>query len=208
MNAGISGSDPVYGIELLERQLLAYQPDLVILAMNNSDVDDLKRLGGFERFGPDGQPRGRPLPWWTGIFDRSHLARALVLGVLHYDWDLRSPAAIEAATQESIRGLIESGVLGTQLGADHGFRFLNVIHPTWWQVQAEANVPELGLVARGLQQAGVDHADLLPFFVKAIPRPVPIDYYWPKDLHYKTKGYEVFAQAVHAELEKRGILTP
>ena len=208
MNAGISGSDPVYEIELLRRKLLPYDPDLVLLVMNNSDVDDLKRRGGFDRYGPDGQLRGLPLPWWTWAFDRSHLVRAFVLGMLHYDWDLRSPAQVDIATHQAVGDLVHAGVVATQLGKDNGFRLIVLLHPTWWDVQTGKLVPELTEVEQGLEQAGVEHANLLPFFEKEIPRPVPPDYYWRKDFHYTAKGYEVFGRAVYAELEKRNALQP
>ena len=86
MNAGVSGSDPVYYIELLRRKLLKYHPDLVLTTINRSDIDDVIWRGGFDRFAPDGQLKERRFPWWTWLFDRSRLVRAFVLEVLHYDW--------------------------------------------------------------------------------------------------------------------------
>jgi len=206
MNAGISGSDPVFAIELLRRRLLKYQPDLVLMMINSSDVDDLKRLGGFDRFAPNGQLRERPLPWWTGLFERSHLLRAFVLKVLHYDWNLHSPDEARAGTQDAIQDLIQSGIVATRLAAENGFKLIVIVQPTWWDVQSRTMIPELVEVENGLRSAEVDYADLLPYFVAELPTPVPLDYYWPKDFHFTAKGYEILARAVQSEIRERGLL--
>lgn len=203
MNAGISASDPVYEIELLRRKLIKYEPDLVILALNNSDLNDLERRGGVERYRADGQLQDASLPWWTWFFDHSHLVRALILRGLGYDWNLRPPVEAAASARRAVSDIVQSGVTGARLAAEHGFRLLVVVHPMWQEVQSRTLDPGLVEVEAGLKAAGVDYADLLPHFVAAIPNPIPPDYYWPKDRHYTAKGYEVFARAVDAAIERR-----
>jgi hypothetical protein len=206
MNAGVSGSDPVFALELLQRKLLKYDPDLVLLSINSSDVDDLERLGGFDRFTLDGQLKERSLPWWTGLFERSHLVRALLLGVLHYDWNLRSPAEAGTAAHSAVRDLIQSGIVASRLADEHGFELLVFVHPTWWEVERRSLTPKLVEVVAGLRARGVDCADLLPYFVAELPTPVPLDYYWPRDFHFTARGYEILARAIASECRKRDLL--
>ena len=54
INAGISGSDPFFEYQLLKERLLKYNPNMVIVAINSSDIDDLIIRGGMERFQPGG----------------------------------------------------------------------------------------------------------------------------------------------------------
>lgn len=203
MNAGIGGSDPVFEIELLRRKLLPYRPDLVVLAMNYSDVPDLRRRGGFDRYRPDGQLRGLEHPWWIWFFDRSHLVRALVLGGLHYDWELRSPAESAASVRIAVRELVEAGATLGTLAAANGFRAVIVVHPDWKEVNTGTQDARMAEVLEAYRQAGLDCANLLPFFRAAMPIPVPVDYYWPRDTHYTAKGYEVFARAVMDQIDTR-----
>jgi lysophospholipase L1-like esterase len=207
LNAGVGGSDPVLGIELLQRKLLRYKPDLVILAMNHSDVADLKRRGNQDRFDSKGQMKSPPLAWWTPLFDRSHVVRAVMLGILGYDWDLHSPQEAKAMSELAVKGLVDSGVRGTRLGAQNGFKFVMLVHPGWWELD-EGYPPEIMAAQRGLKDAGVDTIDVRPFLSDAIPRPITPDWYWMRDHHFTGKGYELMAKGVYAGLEKRGIVKP
>ncbi len=203
VNAGISGSDPVYELELLRRRVLKYRPDMVIFTLNESDIADLQRLGGLDRYGADGQPRGRALPWWSWFFDRSHVVRAIALGVTHHDWDLRTPAEARTAAEEAIQGIVDALAVAHRLAANQRFALLAVVQPSWWEVEAGTVRPELLEVTRRLRGRGIDVADLMPYFVSHMPRPIPADYYWSKDAHYTAKGYQVLAGAVFAEVERR-----
>ena len=54
INAGVIGSDPFYCYKLLVDRFLAYEADLVIFSINNSDITDYIFRGGLERFRADG----------------------------------------------------------------------------------------------------------------------------------------------------------
>jgi hypothetical protein len=62
MNAGVCGSDPFYSYVLLKDRLIRYKPDLVLLALNASDLNDLLIRGGMERFLPDGSVKYKNPP--------------------------------------------------------------------------------------------------------------------------------------------------
>ena len=55
VNAGISGSDPVFELFLLQNSIEKYNPELVIVAINNSDIDDIIVRGGLERYDQNGR---------------------------------------------------------------------------------------------------------------------------------------------------------
>ena len=77
-NAGIMGSDPVYGLRLLEQEQLPFMPEQVIVAVNFSDVTDVVIRGGTERFRPDGTVRYRAEPAFMPLYRYSHFFRAVL----------------------------------------------------------------------------------------------------------------------------------
>lgn len=91
-NLGVSGSDVVYDHVRLRDGVDELRPDIVIFALNTSDVDDIRMRGGMERFQPDGTVRSRSAPWIQPVHRASHLVRA-IMDRLGYDHLLRSPEA-------------------------------------------------------------------------------------------------------------------
>ena len=47
INAGVWGSDPIFGINLLQLRLWTLHPDIVLLTINYTDIDDLVRRGAL-----------------------------------------------------------------------------------------------------------------------------------------------------------------
>ncbi len=178
----------------------------MLLTINVSDLADIERRGGFDRFSPSGYLKPRQAPWWSSWFDRSHLVRALMIDVLHYDWELRSPAASAAAREAAIGTLVECGVRGAELAAGNGFRLLVVIHPCPWEVRNRRTTPELTRVEAGLRARGVPCANVFDEFLAALPAGITTEHYWPKDAHYTHEGYEILGRAIDSQLRKQRVL--
>ncbi|MBU0487848.1 MAG: hypothetical protein KKA07_07995, partial [Bacteroidetes bacterium] len=94
INAGVSDSDPFAEYLLLERKLMIYKPDLVIVAVNTTDVDDIIVRGGMERF-VDGSIEYNSGPWWEFFYQFSYIVRVVVHRVLHYNFMLLSDQQYE-----------------------------------------------------------------------------------------------------------------
>jgi lysophospholipase L1-like esterase len=203
MNAGVAGSDPVYGVELLRHRLLEFRPDLVTITVNSSDIDDIKKRGGFDRFSPEGFLR-QQLPWWTGLFNGSHLVRAFVLRVLRYNWMLQSPAENGRRRLLAVNTIVEAGKEAKALADEHHFKVAMLFHPLEWDAYQKNYGRTLNEVKQLLIESGVDVIDILPDFSDVIRAPPPTDYFWTKDLHCTPKGYDVFAQALERSLVKKG----
>jgi len=62
MVGGVAASDPFYAYRILVDKLLAYQPDLVMMAVHRNDVIDAIIRGGEERFLPNGRVKGVEIP--------------------------------------------------------------------------------------------------------------------------------------------------
>lgn len=64
LNAGLLGSDPIYSIKFLEEIVWSsYSPDIILFALNDTDVGDVMVRGGMERFQEDGSVRYKNSPF-------------------------------------------------------------------------------------------------------------------------------------------------
>ena len=111
---GVAGSDPFYGYRMLLDKLLHYQPDIVLLVVNHSDIMEVMVRGGMERFLEDGSvrgagPPGSVSPMVVRWYESSHLVRFILFELFDYTHHLvtreeRSRLAQEAL--EKIKALV------------------------------------------------------------------------------------------------------
>ena len=111
-NAGVCGSDPFYYYTLLRDRLLKYHPQLVIVALNSGEIEDILFRGGMERFHADGSTKYKKGPWFEPLFRKSHLVRFFVQS-FGYNEQLIKPES--KAMQEAISRMAESIELLAQL---------------------------------------------------------------------------------------------
>ena len=132
MAAGVAGSDPFYEYRILIDKLLCYQPDLVMMVVNYSDVIDVIARGGEERFLPNGRVKGVEPPSGavTWLYKYSHFARFVLFEAFDYTHLMitkseRGRRAVEAL--EKIQTLI---MKLDNLLKDKGIEFILVVLPT------------------------------------------------------------------------------
>lgn len=197
INAGISGSDVFFEYILLKERLLGLDPDLVVLATNNSDVADVLVRGGFERFQPDGSLITRAPPPWEWAYAISYTFRAIIRDVFGYNHFLtRNRATDYKGAVSEIRAAIDSVAT---LAAEGGFDLLVVVHPVDWEVYHDQWAWEFGSLVAALERDPGTHVlNLLEYYrVTQIITPESAgDFFWPIDGHYNTKGYRAMGTAV------------
>lgn len=206
ISGAVAGSDPFYSFQMLAQRLLAWRPDLVILALGENDVVDVARRGGMERFRPDGTvrvPSPVPAEW---LFRRSRLYRYVFLGILGRNENLVDPVrfeGMEARAREELFALVpQFGDLCRKRGA----AFVAVAYPQGYEVGTGEYLPKFSPLVRRLESSGERVMNLLPSFLRAVEHGVaPGDLYWPVDRHYNARGYEIFARAVADGLAREGL---
>ncbi len=102
-NAGIVGSDPIFEIDLARSIIKEIEPDIVIIAINRTDVDNIITRGGTERFTDDGVKFAEE-PVLMDLYLISFLVRHITHSLLDVNHDLvpihEFPKKAEVAKKE------------------------------------------------------------------------------------------------------------
>jgi len=193
LNGGVIGSDLFFSYELLKRCLLKYKPDLVILNLNSTDVNDIFLRGGPERFDTNGNYYPKTGPWWEFYFGTSFIVRAITLHALHYSWNLVT-AEEQAKIDTKIIAQISKKLNDYQaLANEEHFKFLLTLQP----LQNELN--DSSFVSRLRVAADINKIDLTPALADSIKceHGNKALYYWPLDGHFTGRGYNAEAAIIY-----------
>ncbi|MCP4121490.1 MAG: SGNH/GDSL hydrolase family protein [Bacteroidetes bacterium] len=208
-NAGIAGSDPVYGYQLYKELLVPYQPDLVIQAVNFTDEGDIFFFFFMERLREDGSTWSKGGAGWEPLYALSYIFRVYIRQMKGYEDILIDPAdrpALETLASQQI-----TDVLGryAQTTKEHNADFLAVIHPMLNEVVDQEYEGKLGQLVDSLHNTGneaINFVDLMPFYVESgLIADNIFDYYWI-EYHHNALGYELFAKGVAGKIIAESII--
>jgi hypothetical protein len=197
INAGVSGSDPVYQLALLRERLAKYRPDQVVMMVNNSDVEDLITRGGKERFQPDSVVHFRKGPWFEPIYRSSYVFRALMHGLLRMDQLYLTPRARRLADERAAAELAATAREAHGFCSARGCRFTLVFQPLVNEMHGDsARLAQA--IGKSLTDNGVDVLYLLDCFrdLGDMLGENTARFSWPIDQHYNSLGYERVARCI------------
>ncbi len=203
MNGGREGTDPFFAYRLLERHLLPYRPDVVVVTINQGDQYDYVLWGGTERFQPHGMLRGRPPPWWQPAYAASVVFRHVVHDLLGYDTEFVHRDERQALDQEMREQTFELFQRFQALGEAQGYELLVVFLPMMDELEAGA-LEQQPVLTRLDEETDVATLDLREAFNRAGVRDSPEGpLYYPLDRHFTPRGNEVTAVTVARALRDR-----
>lgn len=202
MNGGISGHDPLLSYYNLEEELMEYEPDIVLLAVNRSDLDEIVARGCTERFKVN--KRGDSLlvsPIDSRVeylFAISHVARTL-FRYYEVDQTLKSQEEKDADFELAKECLAIAIKRYQTLAEKEGFKFGVVFHPFIHNL-FNNSMGEFDVTKQMLDNMQIAYVDLMPYYRDSIgmDRENLEQYFWQEDRHQKE--YNSFANAVLAEL--------
>jgi lysophospholipase L1-like esterase len=207
LNAGISGSDIFFEYILLKEKLVAYAPDVVLVAVNKTDVTDVALRGGMERFQPDGTYRSpwQP-PWWEWLYGISFVTRLVVHNGFGYDWLFIPPGEQEMVQHEAVEKIRSLFPAFAELASEHHFRVVFVFHPMEEETRNGSFAYNFSSLIAELQRRKFEVIDVLARWPGAgAPRGTSSRWYWPTDGHHTREGYALFGTAVANGLVELGI---
>jgi len=203
INAGISGSDPFYEYMLLEEKMLNYNPDLVLVALCNSDIKFYKCRGGFERFTKDGVHYLEG-PAWEKIYAVSYVFRIFIDNVLHYKM-LMPPEKFNANTKKALLAMEECIKRFYYLSIQHDFKLALVFFD---KSQYERYV-YAQLIDQLKKENLIPVIDLFEYnknIIKLDSNEYRKHYFWPIDKHFNSRGYNLMAEGVEWNLKEMCII--
>jgi hypothetical protein len=210
VNAGISGSDVCFEYVLLRDRLLALSPSLVIVAINDTDVSDMVRRGGMERFRDDGSVAyAREAPSWEWLYAISFITRTFTVSVLHLDWLLMTPEERDRVESEAALLIIDTLRDFWALSQEKGFDLALVFHPKEVdELAMNSFSPQFTQVLESMANDGrFAVIDLLSYYTEhGLMTEAPSEYFWPIDGHHTPAAYEIMGKAVATRLLASGLL--
>ncbi len=205
MNGGMEGSDIYFMYRLLKTRLLKYRPDIVVVALNTTDLDEYMMRGGMERFLPGGKLQFNNGPLWQPLYGSSYLVRHVVHNMLGYDRMLLTREETEQLRSEAED---DFGVVLERfraLASEKGFKLLVAFQPMASEVE-KGRLDMDGLRKRLQKEGRIESVDLVTYFTTeaGADKSNIVDYFWRVDSHNTPKGYRVVAQGIAAKLQKLG----
>jgi lysophospholipase L1-like esterase len=212
INAGVSGSDVFYEYMLLKERLLAYEPDLVIVTINNTDLHDIMVRGDMDRFQSDGSTSFKEsAPKWEWLYGISFILRHIMRDVLQYDDWFMNPKQAAQGRREARGQIIEAVDSFADLSQTNDFDLLIVAHPFEWELVGGRYRSEFrNLVVLLKEDRRIAFVDLLDYFrtSEIITSENAPQFFWSLDGHHNGKGYQAMGEAIAETLLERRFLDP
>ncbi len=203
-NAGVCGSDPCFEYILLRERLLKYNPDLVILAINISDINDVIIRGGMERFKPDGSVHYKNAPWWEPLYAMSHISRLFFSGLGYNELLFKENESNFNKAKQKITEII---LIFKEFSERNHFKLIVIFHP--YQGEINTNHLELhNVMEKVSEEYKIDVLNMPEYFKEKekINSANSSEYFWKYDGHHNAKGYAAFARGVEWKLKQMGVI--
>lgn len=176
INAGISGSNPLYEIQLCENKLMAYHPTHVILILYDNDINDMQKALWDRPY----------MPLYEYLYAVSHIFRIFYINMLGVDFVSNHSSYSLEQKRESILGVMKSYMLAFENGMKSKCSlyvtyipplsdFKEDILPYSNSLAIEKIMANSGLKFVNLKETLKDDSQLF-------------DYYWVEDGHLNSYG--------------------
>lgn len=200
INGGMSGYDPVYANHVFKEVMgEVYNPDIVLLTLNLTDVDEIIIRGGAERFRFEEGVVYRKSPWYEPLYATSHFVRSIVHSLGYDSYFLRDKTKYYEQVKETITAAFEESYEYLKSINTYG-QLIVLIHPMHYELTKE-----------------FDHSFPIDDF--SLPEPIKVtnlkaplasriqtsnlsveDIYWQYDKHHNAEGYWLLGEVLADEL--------
>jgi lysophospholipase L1-like esterase len=186
VNGGISGSNPIYEIEVYRKHLSVYKPDLVILALYRNDIAEI-----------DVMLHNGNIPLKEYFSAVSHLFRMIYFGILNFDnFELNHiPKKTSERRIQLYHFLSEKITSFSNELNKNGIHFLSlyiaskgeITDDTFGNSYSEALIKTIDTdinLKHEFHQLNIRSTDSLT------------NYFWNSDAHFKKEGYKLAAKII------------
>lgn len=196
VNCGLSGADIFSEYRLFADKMLEYNPDLVMLTFNTTDIYEYSIRGGFDRFKQNNIVEFRKPPWFEPLYAKSYLARFLIHSLFGYNYSFLRPDQVEESQKESLKEISCAIDSFQTLCTRENIDFRIIFHPLSFD-WPECDVEEIKILIKYCEQHNISFTDVFRCMKNSgINKKNYKTLYWPKDGHFNSKGYELMARCV------------
>ena len=202
-NCGVGGSDPFFGYVLLANNLWKYKPDMVVVAINATDISDVILRGGMERFRKDSTVVYNPRPWFEPVYGKSFLTRRIVHDVLGFNWLLLPKEKQKQAEQKSVKQIENSLTAFQRLCDSSGIPLVVAFQPMRDDFK-NSHQPWIDEMITFCHAAHIKNVDVKKWMEQKLEgNATKIQtLYWPVDGHFKSVGYTLYAECLQDALSR------
>lgn len=200
-NAGVMGSDPVFGSKIVQEDTFYFYPKRVVFAVNYSDITDMVIRGGMERFDGNGGVQYKPAPWFMPIYKHFHLFRAILHLVFKYDYMFTAPQRREEVLDKALFVLTSTLVDANQYCQQKGIQMYVFVHPIpqeyYMNLDRRLNFRKIDTLVDFLQAKKLRAFNLREGFEEQLK--TDSDWKsasWQLDGHFNGKGYGIMAELI------------
>jgi lysophospholipase L1-like esterase len=202
LNFGHAGSDPFYYLKELEANISELKPTHVLVSIGASDFDDYLARGGEERFQPDGTTRYRKGPWFLPLYRHSRLARYAIHQFGGYAPEtLIRTSQLPALDNEAAREIVRCMNRMNQLCRGKGIKFMAFTFPHPSEACfMDYDHMRIHVFENYRSEMQFDFMEIASGFAPLKEDPKCMDYSWPMDGHYNSRGYLKLATILDQEI--------
>jgi len=171
--------------------LPTFKPNVVVVAVNETDITDVLIRGGMERFVDKQQVKYNDPPWWEYLYAFSFITRYVVHNIQKKDWFFYTKSVFESQKLKAIEQISDCLFQFKKLADEYNFELIVLYLPM--QHEVELNWETFGKTEALLMRNNIHTLNLLKAFQELDSEKLG-DYYWLKDRHYNSKGYNYVAE--------------
>jgi lysophospholipase L1-like esterase len=205
-NAGINGDDPFFEYMLYKNKLAKLKPDMVVVAVNASDINDFFIRGGMERFGAEGKLVYKKAPALESFYQYSYIVRMVSIFILRQRQGLFVTDDEYYKVQENFVSKTSDLFRIFQKTTSPDTKLVVVIHPDATECadpNSEENVRTYRVMCQlidSLHRNNITAINLYPSMRALIHKDNIMLYTFEHDKHYNSKGYKLWADSLTARI--------
>jgi hypothetical protein len=207
INLGKSGNDPVFEYKALKDTFIKLQPNMVLLAINGSDISEIITRGNLvQRFYKNGTTHLKKGPWWEFFYAYSYIVRNFIHGVFGFDHlfiskkDYRNNKDPFCDAAKDLADCLQETYLYC---SSKKINFYVVFIPEQYEMEMRSFGKCLGNTYNICKTNNIPLVFLPTLYEnKGMNNENAYKYYWTNDKHHNQIGYELLAQCVFETIKQ------
>jgi hypothetical protein len=203
LNGGRNGSDVLYAEKILTKEFYKLSPNIVILCINETDIDDIIQRGGLERFKNTGITRYKSSPSYHDLYKKYHVFRFYIHMFLGKDYLFLKKKERIKETEKALKIISNSIDRLKEFCEDRDIQLLTIIHPT-----PHSKVSKKSNNQKKFIQEYCDNNRLRPLVLQnnvndicyslldTLSKLPYTEYAWPINGHFNDFGYKIMSEEI------------